>query len=53
MVFVEGNLVDAKVSFWLSSKKELPDAPPGGEGHDTVVDNVQGGQVAELLACSR
>jgi hypothetical protein len=50
MVFVEGHLVDAKVSFWLSSRKGLPDAPPGGEGHDTVVDHMQGGQMAELLA---
>jgi hypothetical protein len=33
--------------------EKLPDAPPGGEGHDPVVDHVQGGQVAELLACSR
>ena len=25
------------------------DAGPGGEGHDAVVDDVQGGQVAPLL----
>ncbi len=36
-----------RVDRWLNL---LPDAPPGSEGHDTVVDNVEGGQVAELLA---
>jgi hypothetical protein len=30
--------------------KKLPDAPPGSEGHDPVVDDMQGGQMAELLA---
>jgi hypothetical protein len=47
-----------RVDRWLNflrvvDEKKLPDASLGGEGHDPVVDHVQGGQVAELLACSR
>ena len=34
--------------FWCT-RGPLPDTPPGGEGHDAVVDHVQRRQVAELL----
>jgi len=31
------------------TSSDKPDPKPGGEGHDAVVDHVEGGQVAELL----